>query len=300
MLTGSFKEVQIRDRIDVLHLTSPLPVRMSKTPTITTIHDIIPLRLPHSTTDKKSEVLGRLRKTIAYSDVLITVSNHSKSDIVDVLDVDPDKIVVTYQPPNMGPLTPAEVENLPARLFKYGLTAGQFLLFAGAIEPKKNLRRLIEAYLEIDTHYPLVIAGPRAWLWEKEVGDLGSIYCEAALRRLKFLGYVSWEDLRALYGGASVFVFPSLYEGYGLPALDALNMGVPTVVSNSASLPEVCGEAALYADPYDRDDLAHQIKRALNDEELRKTLRLSGPQQAARRSFESYATMVSEAYKRVC
>ena len=135
------------------------------------------------------------------------------------------------------------------------MTPNGYLLCVGAQEPKKNIKRLIEAYLEIDTAMPLVLAGPRGWMWQSEVGAALEPLSEKARARIKFTGYLDREDLRRLYAGACAFVYPSLYEGFGLPALEAMTSGAPVITSRTSSLPEVCGDAALYVDPFDRDDV---------------------------------------------
>jgi len=299
MFLRQFTEVHTTAPVDILHLTSPLPIHMRNVKIVTTIHDLIPIRLPQTTTDNKAEYVSRVRTSVKNSDLIVTVSEFSKREIVEILNVDPKKVVVTYQPPTIAPLTQDENSTLASRLFKYGLDKDGYLLFVGAIEPKKNVRRLIEAYLEVDTARPLVLAGPMAWLWKEEIGDLDTLLGDAARRRIRILGYVSRTDLRWLYAGARGFAFPSLLEGYGLPPLDALNMGVPTLVSNTSSLPEVCGDAALYVDPYDRSAITAGLERILEDQDLRDKLRCEGPRQANLRNLSDYREALARAYARL-
>jgi len=299
MLTRQFTEVTVTSRVDVLHLTSPLPVRMKGVKRVVTIHDLIPIRLPYTTPDNKAEFVARVRTSAAESDLIITVSESSKADIVSLLDVDPAKIAVTYQPSDLVPLSDDERERLPNSLSRFGLTAGEYLLFVGAQEPKKNIRRLIEAYLETDTAMPLVLAGPRGWMWAQEVGAALAPLSEAARKRIKFTGYVDRHDLRCLYAGACVFVFPSLHEGFGLPALEAMIFGCPVITSRTSSLPEVCGEAALYVDPFERDDIRKAIERAVEDPGLRASLMAAGRVQTRHFTFENYLTALGDAYSRI-
>src|SRR5690606_3518581 len=133
-------EVRTADRFDVLHLSSPMPIRMKGVRTVTTIHDLIPLRLPYTTPDNKQEFAARVRTAAKLSDLIITVSEASRKDIVDTLDVDPDRIAVTYQATDMAPLRAEEIDNLPHSLARFGLAPQTFALFVGALEPKKNLR----------------------------------------------------------------------------------------------------------------------------------------------------------------
>lgn len=296
LMRGSFTKLKFKDRMDVFHLTAPLPITLKGVPTVCTIHDLIPIRLPYTTLDDKREIIRRLRTSVAQASLIITVSEASKKDIVNILGVDPKKVAVTYQTTDLKPFRPSERSALPRVLSRYGLEHRRFALFVSAIEPKKNLRRLIEAFLEIDTPMPLVIAGKKAWMWEGEIGDIEATFGPRALRRLRFLGYVPRADLRYLYSGAAFLAFPSLYEGFGLPALEAMQFGCPVLTSNVSSLPEICGEAALYVDPFDRDDIREKLERMINEPELRKWLADAGVEQSKAYSFDHYVARLGEAY----
>lgn len=296
MLLRQFTEVKVTSRIDVLHLTAPLPVRMKGVKRVVTIHDLVPIRLPYATPDNKSEFIARARQCARESDLIITVSNASKADIVSLLDIDPTKVAVTYQPSDMTPLSEAERQRLPQSLSRFGLVPHSYLLCVGAQEPKKNMKRLIEAFLEADTAMPLVIVGPRGWMWERDVGAALAPLSEAARGRIRFTGYVDREDLRRLYGGACALLYPSLYEGFGLPALEAMIAGCPVVTSATSSMPEVCGEAALYVDPLQRDDIRQKIEQASGDAGLRAKLAAAGREQAQAFSFETYLQRLRAAY----
>jgi glycosyltransferase involved in cell wall biosynthesis len=295
MLLRKFVEVRTPEKIDVLHLSAPLPVRMEGVKTVTTIHDLVPIRLPWTTPDNKSEFIHRVRTNAQLSDLIVTVSEVSKRDIVDILDVDPAKVAVTWQPSDLAPIAPGERDSIPRVLGKFGLSPGGYALFVGALEPKKNLRRLIEAFLETDSDLPLVIVGRRAWLWENDAAFVETLGAKARAR-LKFLGYAGREDLRRLYAGAQMFLFPSLYEGFGLPALEAMSAGCPVVTSNTSSLPEICGDGALYADPHDRDDIRARIEQLMGDPGLRSALGEAGRRQAERFSFDRYVENLGKAY----
>lgn len=299
MLSRQFTEVRIAAPVDVLHLTAPLPVRMKGVKRVVTIHDLIPLRLPYTTPDNKSEFSARARTCARESDLVITVSEASKADIVALLDIDPAKIVVTYQPSDLRALSEEELSRLPNGLSRFGLTPREYLLCVGAQEPKKNIRRLIEAYLEIDTAMPLVLAGPRGWMWEQEVGAAIAPLSDKARARIRFTGYVDRDDLRRLYAGACAFVYPSLYEGFGLPALEAMISGCPVVTSKTSSLPEVCGEAAAYVDPFERDSIRKGIEQVIGDASLRAKLAQAGRERAQVFSFETYLTALGGAYSRL-
>lgn len=299
MLIRQFTEVQIAAPVDVLHLTAPLPVRMKTAKRVVTIHDLIPVRLPYTTPDNKAEFVARARTCARESDLVITVSEASKADIVALLDVAPSKIAVTYPPSDLTPLSEGERARLPNSLSRFGLSVGNYLLCVGAQEPKKNIRRLIEAYLAVDTSMPLVLAGPRGWMWEQEVGAALAPLSETARARIRFTGYVDRADLRCLYAGACVFVFPSLYEGFGLPALEAMISGCPVITSGTSSMPEVCGEAAVYVDPFDRDDIRKAIERVIATPELRAALATAGLDRARLFAFENYLKALGDAYLRI-
>ena len=298
MLLRDFTEVRVPDKIDVLHLTAPLPIKMRGVRTVTTIHDLVPIRLPYTTPDNKAEFIHRVRKCAAMSDLIITVSEASKRDIVEILDIDPAKISVTYQPTDLQPLSSAEREDLPRVLQRYGLALDHYLLFVGAFEPKKNLKRLIEAFLEIDTDMPLVIVGRKAWLWDEDQVWLETLDTRAR-DRLRFLGYVEREDLRRLYAGAQVFLFPSLYEGFGLPALEAMTMGCPIVASETPSLLEICGDAAIFANPFDRSNIRRQLERLLVDKSLRQALVHASVTRSAAFSAKTYVGLLVAAYRKL-
>ncbi len=299
MLLREFTEVHVPEKIDVLHLSAPLPIRMKGVKTVVTIHDLIPIRLPYTTTDNKVEFTQRVRRVAKDADLIVTVSEASKKDIVDILGVDPAKVAVTYQSADITPLSAEERERAPRVLSRFGLAQDGYALFVGALEPKKNLRRVIEAFLETDGDMPLAVVGGKAWMLESELGWIEGALGEAARKRLRFLGYVDREDLRRLYAGAQFFLFPSLYEGFGLPPLEAMTMGAPVITSNVSSLPEVCGGAALYADPTDRDDIRKKIEQMRSDAQLRARLSAQGREQAAKFSLEAYVGRLGEAYRKL-
>jgi len=299
MLLRRFTEVKLSSPIDVLHLTTPLPISLAGAKQVVSILDLIPIKLPYTTTDNKAEFIARVRKCAKDAELIVTISEASKTDIVSILDIDPSKVVVTYLPSDIGQLCDDERERLAHSLYRFGIRPGEYLLFVGAQEPKKNLKRLIEAYLDVDTAFPLVVAGPRGWMWEREVGAALAPLSDQARSRIKFTGYIDRSDLRRLYAGALGLVYPSLYEGFGLPVLEAMISGCPVITSNTSSLPEVSGEAALYVDPFNRDDIRRAIERLIGDPALRATLRSLGTARAQIFTFENYLTSLRAAYSRL-
>jgi glycosyltransferase involved in cell wall biosynthesis len=299
MLFRKFCDVRLPGRADVLHLTAPLPIRMRGTPTVTTIHDLAPILHPDFTPDDKAEFIARVRTSARLSDLVLTVSEAARGEILDTLDLSPEKVVALHQPVDIAPATPADDETIARTLQRYGLTRGDYIFWVGAIEPKKNVRRLIEAYAESKLDMPLVLAGRPAWFADQQLGWMETALAPAIRQRVRLIGHVSGGDLRRLYAGAMMFAFPSLYEGFGLPALEAMTMGCPVVASTTPALAEICGEAALLADPLDRDSIREKLEQMAGDAALRQRLSAAGRDRAKAFSFETYVDNLGKAYARI-
>lgn len=309
-----FGRIRLPDKQDVMHWTYPLPLRIEGTRNIYTIHDLVPLRMPYATLDVKRRYLGTCRRIAETADHIVTVSEASKRDIINLLGVAEDRISVTYQSVEI----PARLAQKPEALARaevqgaFGLEWQGYWLFFGAIEPKKNVGRLIEAYLASGSPWPLVICGKQAWQMRQELGllydddqrvmaDPGPIDGVQALsRKLRdrviLLDYAPFRLLVSLIRGARSLLFPSLYEGFGLPALEAMLLGTPVLTSNTASLPEVVGDAALTIDPYDTRALAEGIQALDGDENLRAELSWRGPRRAALFDGDAYGRRLAEMY----
>ena len=245
--------------IDIFHTTYMLNLKVKNSKKITTIHDIIPLKLPHTTLDNKKNFYNKVKKAIKDSDKIITISEYSKKDILETFDVSEEKVVNCYQ----SYYLPDYLINANLRVDKFKLKKGDYFLFVGNIEPKKNVGRLIQAFLNLDRfcYKKLVIVGRKAWLWEELLKGT-----KKAIKKKKIilLDYVTREDLIALYKNACAFVFPSLYEGFGLPPLEAMACKCPVITSNITSLPEVCKDAAIYCDPYSVISIQNAMGKILN------------------------------------
>jgi glycosyltransferase involved in cell wall biosynthesis len=255
------------------------------------------------------------REIARQADHIITVSQSSKQDIVDLLDVQEDRVSVTYQPaPSLPLLEQGRAERLVENV--YGVRPGEYALFLGAIEPKKNLKRLIEAFLLAGVDIPLLLAGPLGWLYDEDLAllnavgrqmrgrvakgeDFGSGQIRDDRAPVRHLGYLPRHHVVALLQCARLFLFPSLHEGFGLPVLEAMQLGVPVLTSNSSSLPEVVGEAALLVDPLNVSAMAREIERLALDGDLRADLSRRGPRQAAKFSKENYRVRLAAAYKKI-
>jgi len=288
-------------RVDLFH--SPdfvLPPTRARA--ILTVHDLSFLRCPECADPNLRAYLNRaVPRSVRRADLILADSQNTKDDLVELLGVSPDKIEVVY-PGVDGRFRPIEDEALLEGVRRRYNLPPHFVLSLGTLEPRKNFVRLIEAFASMQVgkwasgqkadletcklanlqtckpaNLHLVIAGGKGWLYEgilRRPEELG--ISDAVL----FLGFIPDEDLPALYNLADLFVYPSLYEGFGLPPLEAMACGVPVVASNRPSLPEVLGQAALLVDPLDVEGLAAAMKRALEDEGLRKRMVKRGLERA--------------------
>lgn len=289
--------------VQVAHWTYPIPARVVGAKNIYTLHDLVPLKLPHTTLDDKRFYLALVRAIAANADLIVTVSEQSKRDILAITGAPSEKVIVTYQAVEVPPpLKEMSADQVGAALeATFNLKAGGYFFFVGAIEPKKNVSRLIEGYLASNVRQPLVIAGPMAWMADKELHMYHNLRDQRlpAACRIRLLGYLSYSQLVNLMRGARALVFPSLYEGFGLPPLEAMSVGCPVITSNVSSLPEVCGDAAYYVDPYQVVELRDAFRALAEDNELREQLRSKGFERAARFSAEAYKERLRGVYERV-
>jgi glycosyltransferase involved in cell wall biosynthesis len=277
------------------HATCPLPIVVRGALSITTMHDLIPLRLPWATLDDKRLTYHLLRTTLERSSVTVADSECTKKDIVDVFRVRPESVEVVY--PALPPPEPESPEEFQrARLAGLGLTPGGYMLCVGNIEPRKNIARLLEAVSRLDADIPLVLAGPKAWLWKDSLRLMPEL---ERRRKALHIGYLPRGDLHLLYRQARFLVFPSLYEGFGLPALEAMTLGCPVIAANASSLPEVCGPAALYVNPQSVEDIAEKMRGLLKDDGLRLRMKQAGLERADFFSPERFRERLARAYGKV-
>jgi glycosyltransferase involved in cell wall biosynthesis len=285
---------------DIAHWTYPLPLRVAGAKNIYTLHDLVPLRLPYTTLDVKRQYIRLVRMLAARGDHLVTVSENSRRDIINLLGVPEDRVTNTYQAVDLPRQYTEKSEDLVRREIEGGfnLFYKDYFLFFGAIEPKKNIGRLIEGYLGSRIQSPLVIVGKAAWKSEEELKLLSD---ELMLdrRRVIRIDYAPLSLLISLIRGAKAVLFPSLYEGFGLPVLEAMQLGTPVLTSKESSLPEVAGDAALYVDPYNPDEIAEGVRALDANEELCGELSAKGRKQAALFSAENYRRRLAELYQRL-
>lgn len=303
-------DLKLPARTDLCHWTYPLPVRVKGAANVYTLHDIVPLRLPYTTLDKKKryyDLLNRIRET---ADHIVTVSECSRRDLIDLLGFDEKRVTNTYQSVDIPEKFTSKPEEQVAREVEgvAGLTYKGYFLFWGSIEPKKNIGRMIEAYLASGVDAPLVMVGAQAWKAEEEmrlVDDERLSFFDRSERhivkrkRIVQLSYAPFSLLVSLIRGAKAALFPSLYEGFGLPALEAMMLGTPVICSNTSSLPEVVGDAAVMVDPYDTLAITRAIRAVDADADLRADHAARGVLQAARFTREAHRERLAEVYRQV-
>jgi glycosyltransferase involved in cell wall biosynthesis len=287
-----------RLRLDLLHSPDFIPPAGGRRRSVITIHDLNFIYYPQFLTAESHRYYNQqIEWAVRRADHILADSHATKSDLTLLLDVLPEKITVVHlaADPAFRPLPETEAQRVAAQ---YGLEPG-YLLFVGTLEPRKNLPGLLQAYrLLLDeevTTAPLVLVGGKGWLYD-EVFERVKVLC--LTEHVHFLHDVPDADLVGLYNGACVLVIPSFYEGFGLPALEAMACGTPVVVAERASLPEVVGEAGLLVNPDEPDDIARALARVLTEESLRAHMRRLGLAQAARFTWEEAARRTLTVYRR--
>jgi glycosyltransferase involved in cell wall biosynthesis len=275
-----------------------MPLRCRAACNVFTIHDLVALRLPFATQDNKKFMYQLLRAVAARADHIVTVSENSKKDIMKYLGVEEHRITNTYESVEfprdcIEKSTDVVADELEAAL---GLEYGKYLLFYGALEPKKNVSRLIDAYFFSGVILPLVLVTSGGWGNEAEVALIERRANTQIRQRIYRLDYISQPMLVTMIRGACALIFPSLYEGFGLPVLEAMLLGTPVVTSRLGSLPEVAGDAALLVNPYEVSEIARGIGKIVEDADLRAELSTRGRTQAAVFSVERYRERVAQLY----
>jgi glycosyltransferase involved in cell wall biosynthesis len=287
-----------RDECHVLHCPNGMGPLWSSMPMVLTIHDLSLYRYPHfhprwriATT---RQFLPRLARRAA---AVVAVSEFTRREILSVLHLPADKVHVVHSAAAASFRPVTDVAQLAAVRQRYGLPE-RFVLFVGTVEPRKNLFRLVRAFRQVRQRglpHALVLAGHKGWLMDGFAAEIERLGLSDATRRL---GYIPDVDLPALYALADLFVYPSLYEGFGLPTLEAMACGTPVLSSNSPALAEVCADAACLVDPLDEEALAEAIVAVLRDPERRAELSRAGLIRAREFSWQRAAEETMAVYAR--
>lgn len=303
---GCFMKVRLPPQIEAMHWTYPLPIKAAGIPNYYTIHDLIPLKLPYTNVYSRGSYYRLIKECINTSDRICTVSECSKADIELFYPEAKGKVINTYQSSNLAmQVVNSQPDSQPAtssvkvgHLNSYGLVHGSYFLYFGAIEPKKNIGRMIDAYLQSGAETPLVLAGKKAWQAEQELATYEALskLDPTIKQRIKLLGYVPEHLLAEMISSAKAVLFPSLYEGFGLPLLEAMQLGIPTLTSRGGALSEVSDTATVSVDPYDVISMAEGILMLELNADLRNRLSDQGKLQALKFSSENYASKINRLY----
>lgn len=289
-----------KNPVDLLHVQFTSPP-LCPCPVVVSLHDLSFEHLPE-TFNRRSKT--QLRLTVRHSAKraarIISLSEHTRNDIAETYRIDKNLItaIPLAAPNHFAPVSDAK--ELQRVRHTYGIER-EYILTVGSIQPRKNLARLINAYALIkgrtlDQLPQLVLVGKRAWLYDETMRALD----KAGLGNSVVLtGYVPEKDLPALYSGALCFVYPSYFEGFGLPPLEAMKCGAPVVVGNTTSLPEVVGDAAILVNPFDVEAIATGIESLIKDSDLRGRLSVKGIQRAKMFDWRETARKTLKVYEQV-
>ena len=263
---------------DITHFFNAIIPPFVKGKKVVTIHDMVIRRFPESMNARTRFVLGlSLRKTIKRADMIITVSEFSKQEILKYYPCSAQKLKVIYQGIDLELYHDGISREESRRVCGVYNITDDYILYLGTLEPRKNIERLIEAYALLRNRQAaapvLVIAGKKGWRFDGIFHQVKKLGLDD---RVIFTGYIPDQDKSALLAGAGFFCFPSLYEGFGLPPLEAMACGTPVLTSNAASLPESVGNAALLVNPYSVENIAEAMERLCVDTALRESLREKG------------------------
>lgn len=284
-----------RDQIDVVHAPVNVAPALAHRPVVVTVHDLAFLRFPAQYPRFKQRYLSLMtRHSVRHAARVIAVSRSTRDDLLRYYGVPDERVIVVPNgvDPTLKPIDQEEIvefrhdRNLPE----------QFILFLGTLQPRKNLIALLRAWSKLDAseRLPLVVVGSQGWMYEPIYDEARSL---GVAGEVVFKGFAEPSDLARWYSAATIFVYPSLYEGFGLPVLEAMSCGTPVITSNVSSLPEVAGDAALLVDPKEVGDLSDAIQRLTQNHDLRADLARRGIERSKRFSWARTARETSEVYR---
>lgn len=291
-------------RTELMHFFNVIIPPRIEGKVINTIHDLTFCLYPETIDQKHLKFLhSNMKQSVERPDKIITISENSRHEIIKHLHVDPNKIEIVY--PGVDPLLYQHVLNIKEieQVRERYKLPQNYILYMGTLEPRKNIERIVEAFSlfkqnsgPIGKDFKLVLAGKKGWLYDTIFEKVKYFSLE---QEIIFTDYVEEGHKVILYRLASLFIFPSLYEGFGIPVLEAMAGGVPVITSNCSSLPEVAGTAAVLVDPYDSESMAIAMERILSDEEMRQALIREGYQQIKKFNWGRSAQKLYQVYQEV-
>jgi glycosyltransferase involved in cell wall biosynthesis len=291
--------------LDLFHSPDFVLPPLVRTPAVLTVHDLSFLRVPDCFVPAfRSYLSSAVPRAVARAGRILADSTSTRNDLVELLDVEPARITVIYPGVEARFRPVREPDARAAVRARYGLPA-RFILGLSTLQPRKNFDGLVAAFARLvggaegwpglaDVH--LVVAGQKGWMYEEALATAAG---SGVADRIHFTGFVDDADLPALYSLASVFAFPSWYEGFGVPVLEAMACGTPVVAADNSSLPEVVGEAGLLVDAADTDGLARAIGQVLSEDALRRRLAARGLERAQRFTWARAAEQLLQVYGEV-
>lgn len=285
-------------RLDVLHCPVNVLPLSAPCPAVLTIHDLTFLRYPERFRPERQRYLAALTRVSAKrARRIMTDSANTKADVTELFDVPPERIEVVYPGLDDAVFHPFPEDELTEFRRRKGLPE-TFILYVGTLEPRKNVASLVRAFALLSergvSEVPLVIGGGRGWMYDEIFAEVER---SGQSDQVVFPGYIPPEELAQWYAAATVFVYPSLYEGFGLPALEAMACGTPVIVSNTSSLPEVVGDAGIQVDPLRTDELAEALVEVLQSKAKREQMAQAGLLQAASFTWNKAAQQLMQIYR---
>lgn len=271
-----------------LHFVLP-PVRKARR--VLTVNDLTYLKFPDYFTDRRLNERGyrqELPKSLSRADMVITISQKTREDLIELMNFPEERVRVIYLGVEQRFFTQVERSRIVAIKKHYGLTRPYLIFLVGTPEPRKNIARTVEAFRKAAPDYHLVLIGPQKPLENLLSGDT---------RGIIFTGVVPEDHLTVLLSGAEISLYPSLYEGFGLPVLESMACGVPVITSNRGSLPEIVGEAAILVNPEDVDNMAEAISGLLKDETLQNRMKIMGKKRASEFTWDKTAAETLSLYR---
>lgn len=289
----------LKNRVDILHQPAFAAPIFYPGKIIITVHDLIAMFIGSDIPFISRQYFGRwMPLTHKRADHIITISEHTKKDIINLLKIPEEKITVIPLAASQS-FKPIKEKSRLAEIKNKFKTGDVFFLHVGTITPRKNLELIVSAFAELaksDGEAKLVIAGKKGWFYEKLHKIIKNLAIE---KRVVFTDYITEEEKILLYNAATALVFPSIYEGFGLPPLEAMSCGLPVIASSASSIPEVVGEAGILLDPNDLEGWAQAMRQVIHLEKLRQKMSGDGLKQAKKFSWQKTAEKTIEVYEKV-